>query len=560
MPARIVDLRSLKTLLLGGAFLLAALGAQTNIANASAFDDPGSRTAGTGTSNGAGLEPLKDEMDGGEISVGATTQVVVLFRNTLAQPIEVGSINLYPSSTITATVAMNDCAKEPLPSGAVCPIALSVKALQTGPWRVDMLVRHSGRSKVVKMAVKGTVATGDDGDQQMKSDLQPIPDKLDFGSIESGKPLVRSIVLRNVTSETINIKDVAIQASANAEYNLETNCDKLLTGQACLISLGWAPSHKGKSEGFIVIRHDGATAVTSIPVEGEYKPEELKKASMFPESMPGKGLLVASEEKIEFGSGVASESSITLSLVNVGDADLEIQQINLSGAENGLTVLRKGCAPGRILAPVEACPLTLSWSPLRSGQIRDDLQIIHDGARGVLILPVTGTATQAINKDSKSIIERDGVVIRQVDRYQVLQGYVVSSHSLDRAIINGPGGSRVVRTGQELLLGGVRWRVNIVPTGVEMVDGKDKVQLLFDQSLSSGSRLNSGPTADTAASAAAPGQQGTGVGTTAAAKSAASGTSASGLTGSSAGTTSSTGSFASPAGASLSSGATSSTK
>lgn len=455
----------------------------------SAFDDPGARVS-AGTTNGSGLEPSKPEVDGGEISVGGSSQVVVLFRNTTSQPLQVGAVTLYPSSTVTASVAMNDCVKEPLPSGAECPIALSVSAFQTGPWRIEMLVRHTGRTKVVTATVRGTVAAGADGTEQVKTDIQPVPDSIDFGTLNSGKPLVRSIVLRNVTSGELTIKDVTLQASANAEYNLETNCDKLATGQACLISLSWSPRQKGPSEGFVVVQHTGSTGVTSIPIKGIFEPAAGEKAGIFPTTIPGKGVLVASEEEVAFGDAVDSEASYTLSLVNVGDADLELQKVNLSGADTGLTLGRNGCAPGQVLAPVEACALTIVWSPLRAAAMRDDLQVMHDGARGVLVIPITGTATKTYNRDSKTLVAKNGEYRSVADRAQILQGYVVSSHSPKRAIINGAGGSRVVLNGQQVSLGGVKWRVNIVEGGVEMIDGDVRVLLMFDRSLSTGARTN----------------------------------------------------------------------
>lgn len=473
-------------------------------AGATAFDDPGSRTASGGAASAdVGLVPVKPDTDGGEISVGGSQQVVVLFRNTMTQPIEIGAVNLYPSSTVTASVAMNDCVKEPLPSGAECPIALSVSAFQTGPWRVEMLVRHSGRSRVVTATVRGTVASGENGDEQVKTDLQPVPDSIDFGTLTSGKPLVRSIVVRNVTSGELTVKDVTLQASATAEYNLETNCEKLQTGQACLVSLSWSPKQKGPSEGFIVVQHTGSTGVTSIPIKGIFEPGANEKATMFPNTIPGRGVLVSSEEEIEFGEAVDSEASYTLSLVNVGDADLELQKIALSGADTGLSIGQNGCTQGRVLAPVEACALTVVWSPLRASPVRDDLQITHDGARGVLVIPITGTATKTYNRDSKSIVARGGVYKRQINPEQVLQGYIVSSHSPTRAIINGPGGSRVVLDGQQLSLGGIKWRVHIVETGVEMIDGDDKVLLLFDRSLSTGSRASTSASAGVVASSTA---------------------------------------------------------
>lgn len=476
----------------------------SHIAHATAFDDPGSRVVapGGGPLNGGGLEPSKPEVDGGELSVGATQQIVVLFRNSQSQPIRVGAVNLYPSSTVTASVSMNDCAKEPLPPGAECPIALNVSAFQTGPWRVEMLVRHDGRTKVVTATVKGTVAAGKDGDANIKPDLQPVPDKIDFGTLNNGKKMVRSIVLRNVTSSDITVKDVTLQASSNAEYTLETNCEKLTSGQACLISLSWSPKQKGPSEGFVVIQHDGSTSVTSVPITAKFEPASSVKAPRFPDTIPGRGVLVASDEEIDFGEEVDSESSYTLSLVNEGDSDLEIENITLSGADTGLSLLRKGCVPGTILAPVEACPLVVVWSPVRTGEVRDDVQITHDGARGVLVVPISGKATKTFNPDAKTMISRNGTYARQIDRTQILQGYVVSSHSPTRAIINGPGGSRVVMNNQIVTLGGVQWTTNIVENGVEMIDGDDRVLLLFDRSLSvmGGASTSSSSSSDSSSS------------------------------------------------------------
>src|SRR5690606_38438589 len=77
--------------------------------------------------------------------------------------------------------------------------------------------------------------------------------------------------------------------------------------------------------------------------------------------------------------------------------------IRMANAENGVRAEKSGCYGGLVLAPLEACPLTLTWDPVREGGIVDDLQVSHTGARGVLVLPIRGTATRAVNKDSKAI-------------------------------------------------------------------------------------------------------------------------------------------------------------
>ena len=93
----------------------------------SAFNDPSSRSQGGSAGD---LVPDNSIVDGGQITIGATAQVVVLFRNESGRPIEAGAIQLYPSSTVSGKVFLNECSSEPLPSGAVCAVAVSVKGLQ----------------------------------------------------------------------------------------------------------------------------------------------------------------------------------------------------------------------------------------------------------------------------------------------------------------------------------------------------------------------------------------------------------------------------------------------
>ena len=73
----------------------------------------------------------------------------------------------------------------------------------------------------------------------------------------------------------------------------------------------------------------------------------------------------------------------------------------------------------------------------------------------------------------------------QVDVRGILDGYTITSYSTKRAIVSGPGGSRVVYDGEEAVIGGVLWTIVLRPSAVEFQNGQQKVLLLFDRSLSS---------------------------------------------------------------------------
>jgi len=475
----------------------------------SAFDDPGVRAQpGVRGAGIADLVPVQNNLDAGTISVGATAQVVVLFRNDSGRALETGAINLYPSSTVSATVALNECSSEPLPPGATCAIGLSVQGLQTGRWRVEMLMRHSGQTRLVTSTIQGNVELSNEADRNtFKSDVEAIPRQLDFEDLKTSQPAVLPVVLRNITSTAIDIKAIYIEAAEQAGFSFRTDCEKLLPGQACIVTMIWSPVLKGQATGVLVVEHSGPTSVASVPLLGEFNPDQVNTARVFPEAVPGKGLLVSSQDQVNFGTTISTTSSITVSLVNVGDSAVTLNDVRLAGGDNGLSISQSGCKPGLVLSPVEACPLTLAWSPVREGAVLDDVQIGHDGARGVLVLPVRGSATAIVSQDNKAVRlagDRDGsfsgdstmasqVVNRErnVDPASVLDGFVITSHSNNRAIITGPGGSRLVFNGEEVVIGGFVWEVNIRNSGIEFRGNEQTVLLLFDRALSGGSSASS---------------------------------------------------------------------
>lgn len=513
----------------------------------SAFDDPGSRATG---GQAGDLKPVTDKVDAGSVTLGSSGQAVILFRNDDSKPIKTGAINLYPSSNISATIGENQCAMDAIAPGEICAISLQIKGLQQGKFRIEMLMRHDGRAKLLTSTIDGNVdSTGTDA-KDLISDLETIPNMIDFGTLDESRPQVKAVILRNKTSKSINIESIDVSAGDQSGFSIESNCGELATGAACVGAITWSPEQRGPATGTVIVRHSGATGVSTVELKGAYDPEEAEKATLFPEAIPGKGLLVSSTENIDFGSGVSRSASITASLVNVGDAPVTLTAIRMTNSENGIKTEPTGCTVGEVLGPLEACPLTLTWEPVREGTIVDDVQVAHTGARGILVMPLRGSAAKPVNRDSKAIMlgeQGPEAIIRniqplsmdemgedvaldadessaaktgdadkkttskpsssagesakpasstvtstsgersmpQVDVRGILDGYTITSYSSNRAIVSGPGGSRVVFNGEQAVIGGVLWSISIRPSAVEFQNGAQKVLLLFDRSLSS---------------------------------------------------------------------------
>lgn len=468
--------------LLMGSFWAAEVKAQT------AFDDPSVATTTGRPGEAAGdLIAVEPDVNGGAVSVGSSNQVVVLFRNEGKDDIDFQNIELYPSSNVSARVFNNECSKRALTPGGECPIVVTVQGVQAGAYRVAMVIGHSGRSRFKTANVSGAVEANQETDP-LQSELEITPKELDFESISSARPIVRSVTLRNISTELIDITSVSIEAGAGSGFKMNTDCEALKPGEACIANVIWAPSLEGPASGFLVIQHSGLTRVANISLDGEYSPEDPEEASLFPDTVPGKGLLISDLTEVNFGSGIESTSSVTVTLVNAGDTLLELKEVGLAGSENGLVLARKGCKEGLVLDPTDACPLTISWSPSREGQVLDNVQVYHTGARGILVLPITGEASRAVNVETQAVVRKSAGVEVVEERTPTLDGFVITSHSSRLAIISGPGGSRVVRDGETIALGGVSWVVDIIPNGVQLNSGNDQVDLLFDSSLSSRNR------------------------------------------------------------------------
>lgn len=498
-------------MLIGMLCLSVFFGMSAASASQSAFEDPSSRSVEAS----GGLVATAPTVDGGAIALGSTAQVVVLFRNEGNQPVRASDIKLYPSSNISAEVAMNQCEAEPLPTAAECAIALSIKALQPGSWRIEMLVSHDGRTRLSTATITGSIDTSNNSSDSLISDIEALPKELSFGTLTESRSLVQSLIFRNVTSAPITINDIKIEAHMQAGFSLQSGCKVLNAGEACLATVGWAPVQRGPASGVIIVEHSGPTALTTVLLDGQYNPGAVGTADLFPEAVPGRGLLVSSEEQMDFANDVDSKAALTVSLVNMGDADVTISDVTLAGSDNGLTIEQSGCVKGTVLEPVEACPLTLTWTPTRVGNIYDDVQIRHSGARGILVLPVRGNAKQAVSKDSGAIVlnsntstinpgfalpakmleppggeeELDAPVVSSAptsaqSNTSALSGYAVTSMARNRAIISGPGGSRVVFDREKIVIGGVVWVPRILETGIQFMNGGEQVLILFDRSLS----------------------------------------------------------------------------
>jgi len=441
-----------------------------------------------------------DSLDFGTSSGGLAMMRSMQVNNNSAEDVEIWDVDLDVADK--SGFSYKSQCPEMLSPGESCSIVVTWQPTTAGLAQGVMVVQHSGKNGMSRAEIKGLYQLADkgpDGKPATEGKIEATPASLDFGSSAGGISAVRSVIVSNGTPESVDIKGVVLDVPEQSGFSSKSECPQTLAaGKSCNIVVTWLPTVKGTAEGVLIVQHTGKSGMTQIDVKGTLQPQEGKTAALYPEITPNRGLLVSDKEKVDFGASVKKASAITMTLVNSGSAALTLKGMELSGVEDDLEVADDGCAPETVLQPGEACPLTLSWDPEHGGSMLDSLRITHTGARGVLVIPVSGTADATVgvvatdpgaSAPGKSSSGTPSPIISighetPMSMKATLSGYTVTSHSASRAVLSGPNGGQVVRDGENIILEGIDCTVTIVPTGVILSNKSDKVKLPFDSALS----------------------------------------------------------------------------
>ena len=433
-------------------------------------------------------------MDFGTSPGGIAVKRSVLLSNNTTGSIEVNNIDMKMPEQ--SGFSYESQCPNALQSGETCNIIVTWLPTSKGLAQGVLMVQHSGKTGMAQTEIKGVLQPPEEAakDKGGKVDLSPI--SMDFGTSPGGIAIKQSILLNNHSLKDINIQNIDMKMPEQSGFSYESQCSEtLLSEKSCNIVITWLPTSKGLAQGVLVVKHSGKDGITKAEIKGVLQPNIVKNATLYPEAAPDKGLLISDKEFIDFGSNIKEESAITVTLVNSGSSDLILENIKLSLKSDDLSISETGCEKGRILKPVEACPLTISWLPSHGGAILNSLQIVHTGTRGVLVMPIRGTADSSVGSQvtddgnntwlNDDIIDTDNDNTSKANRAKIrkkLGSYIVTSHSPTRAVINGAGGALIVRDGEEVIISGIRVTVTVVSTGVILSSDTDEVMLIFNRS------------------------------------------------------------------------------
>ena len=163
---------------------------------------------------------------------------------------------------------------------------------------------------------------GDSGPALDPADIVVDSTSIDFGSMQLGQNLTRTITITNAGDLDLGINSISISGTGAASFTENNACTTISAGSTCSIELTYTASEEGTQEATLVINStDGDTPSISVSLSGTAQLE------LSPE-------IEVNVSSIDFGTIEAGTSkSEAITIMNTGGAALTISGINVTGSE-----------------------------------------------------------------------------------------------------------------------------------------------------------------------------------------------------------------------------------
>jgi centrosomal CEP192-like protein len=331
---------------------------------------------------------------------GATspTQVVSIV-NVGNQLLAINSISI--TGTNASSFSQSNTCLAILAPNANCSVSIAFTPPSAGTFTANLQVADNAPGTPQTLALNGT------GIAAVPA-VTFSPTALSFPSTNQGSsspPQTLTVISSGNTS--LHISSVSLAGPNPSDFSFTNNCTAPLSpGSNCIISLVFAPTAAGQRVADLMIADDASgspqtysltgTGIAVVPALSFSPP-----VPSFPATTQG-----------------TSSAPQTLSVINSGNAPLQISSVSLAGPNASEFSFTSNCtAP---LAPAASCAVSLVFSPLASGQSSANLVVTDDapGSPQTVSLAANANPAFAVNAASGSSLSAT-VSAGQTAQYQL---------------------------------------------------------------------------------------------------------------------------------------------
>jgi len=258
----------------------------------------------------------------------------------------------------------NDCGSS-LPAGANCQIQVTFTPLHAGTRSASLYANYVGVGSPQTVALSGVGVA--------PARVSLTPSRLTFATrpihTVSGAQIA---TLHNTGGVSVNISKIG----TSGPFPETNNCPAALPpGNACQISVQFAPLVRGPASGTLSVTDDAFGSPQTVALSGEGTVVRVSP----------RGINFADQQ-------VGTKSSpVPVNLINVDSSPVAISKITIGGADAADFLAQNKC--GTSIPPHGRCTVNVTFEPTQKGQRSASLYIYDDGGGSPQNVTLSGNGT-----------------------------------------------------------------------------------------------------------------------------------------------------------------------
>ena len=244
----------------------------------------------------------------------------------------------------------NNCGPS-LPAGSSCQIQVTFTPLHAGTRLASLFVNYDGVGSPQTVALSGTGIA--------PATVSLTPSRLTFGTrLIHTVSKAQIATLTNTGALDVNISNIG----TTGPFPETNNCPPILpAGNACQISVQFAPIMRGSAQGTLSVSDDAQGSPQTVALSGEGMVVRLSP----------RGINFADQK-------VGTKSSpVPVEVINVDSNPVAISQIMIGGADAADFAYQSKC--GTTIPPHGRCAVNVTFMPTKQGQRSATLEVFDDG-------------------------------------------------------------------------------------------------------------------------------------------------------------------------------------
>jgi hypothetical protein len=291
--------------------------------------------------------------------------------------------------------------------------------------------------------------------------LAVFPDSLKFGVQELKTSREQPVTVTNTGTAALTVGPLAVDKAGARDYVVvdPQNCanQKLDPGGKCTFGVRFTPAGVNERQASIPVTDAaGSRIVVTLSGAGASpRPLPVGQLGFKPSRLDFGELIVPSKSTGQFGKPAIASRAVTL--VNVGDADVEIGDVLLEPAELSREFEVQSQCRGARLAPRQDCTVRVTFRPLALGPRQASLVVLNNAARNPHRVALVGFARDATtpNDEPKRCADVSAEIGLDVVRHT--RPYVADvritgfARNLGPSVLSEPGGMMWLYEGDKLV-------------------------------------------------------------------------------------------------------------